>query len=345
MRPDAGLLLSACASGGCGSKIESSALAALLASLHTGGDDRLLVGYDASDDAAVYKIDDEQSLIFTLDFFPPMVSDPKTFGRIAAANALSDIWAMGGRPTVALNIVCFPAALEKQMLADIIAGGAEKIEEAGAALGGGHSIYDREPKYGLAVTGIVETAKVIRNNTPKPGNKLLLTKPLGVGIILAAQRAGLASEEAHLDAVASMERLNRYACESMAKHRVSACTDVTGFGLLVHAMEMAASSASMIFYPEALPFIPAAVGYANEYLITAAGQRNRNRAESDVDVSGLPFATQELLFDPQTSGGLLIAVAPDEAEDLVALIRENGDTSAAIIGEVAPKSEKPILFR
>jgi selenide,water dikinase len=337
-------LLSSCTSGGCGAKIESDALASLLAGIRPANDEKLLVGYDSSDDAAVYKLNDTQSLIFTVDFFPPMVSDPKTFGRIAASNALSDVWAMGGRPMVALNLVCFPEALDKTILADIIAGGSEKIAEAGAVLGGGHSIYDREPKYGLAVTGIVDTAKVIRNNTPLPGHKLVLTKPLGVGIVMAALRAEMASEAAVKKAVASMERLNRYACQCMEGMSVSACTDITGFGLLVHALEMASSSATMILHPPSIPVIPEAVSYADEYLITAAGQRNRNRAGDSVDVSGLPFATQELLFDPQTSGGLLIAVAPDQAETLVAAIREHGDTSAAIIGEVAAQSDKQVMF-
>jgi selenide,water dikinase len=338
-------LLSNCVSGGCGAKIESDGLARLLSSLPVSRDERLLVGYDASDDAAVYQLDEKRSLVFTVDFFPPMINDPKTFGRIAAANALSDVWAMGGRPMLALNLVCFPETMDKQVLADIVAGGAEKIAEAGAVLGGGHSIYDREPKYGLAVTGIVETAKVIHNNTPKPGHQLILTKPLGVGIIMAALRVGMADDRSVQQGIASMERLNRYACESMAGFNVSACTDVTGFGLVVHALEMAGDLVTMVIYPDALPVIPAAVDYANEYLLTAAGQRNRNRAQRSVDVSPLPFATQELLFDPQTSGGLLIAAPPDEAEDLVARIREAGDLCAGIIGEVAPKSEKLVLFR
>ena len=344
-------LLSGCTSGGCGAKIESSALAGLLAALKPGRNENLLVGYDTSDDAAVYRLDEKHSLIFTVDFFPPIINDPKTFGRIAAANALSDVWAMGGRPTLALNMVCFPESLDKQILADIIAGGAEKIAEAGAVLGGGHSIYDKETKYGLAVAGIVETEKVIRNNTPKPGHKLLLTKPLGTGIIMAAARAGMAEDKAVEQAVAVMERLNKYACESMVGFNVSACTDITGFGLLVHALEMAGDSARIILYPEALPVIPAAKVYADEYLITAAGQRNRGRTQKAVDVSPLPFAVQELLFDPQTSGGLLIAAAPDEAEKLASVIRENGDIHTAIIGEVAHNTDtlaKPhelIIFR
>jgi selenide,water dikinase len=338
-------LLSNCVSGGCGAKIDSEGLARLLAGIPSVKDSRLLVGYDASDDAAVYKLNDEQSLIFTVDFFPPMVNDPKTFGRIAAANALSDVWAMGGRPALALNLVCFPEAMDKRALADILAGGAEKIAEAGAVLGGGHSIYDREPKYGLAVTGIVETSKVLRNNTPKRGHKLILTKPLGVGIVMAALRVGLADEAAVKRALASMERLNRYAAESMAGFNVSACTDVTGFGLLVHALEMAGGSASITLYPDAVPLISDAAAYANDYLLTAAGQRNRNRVEKTVDVRALPFAVQELMFDPQTSGGLLIAAPPDEADELVTRIKNAGDEYTAIIGEIAPRSENPIVFK
>ncbi|MDR1362909.1 MAG: selenide, water dikinase SelD [Spirochaetaceae bacterium] len=338
-------LLSNCVSGGCGAKIESEGLSRLLAGLQTGGDPRLLVGYDTSDDAAVYQIDDERSLICTVDFFPPMINDAKTFGRIAAANALSDVWAMGGRPLLALNLVCFPESMDKRVLADILSGGAEKITEAGAVLGGGHSIYDKEPKYGLSVTGIVKTSMVLRNNTPKAGHKLILTKPLGVGIVMAALRVEMADEAAVGRAVASMERLNRYAAESMAGFDVSACTDVTGFGLLVHALEMAGDSASIMLYPDALPFIPEAAGYADEYLLTAAGQRNRNRVEKSVDVSLLPFAAQELMFDPQTSGGLLIAASPDEAEELAARIRSAGDEYAAVIGEIMPRKEDVILFR
>ncbi|MDR0663021.1 MAG: selenide, water dikinase SelD, partial [Spirochaetaceae bacterium] len=277
-------LLSNCVSGGCGAKIESDSLANLLAGLPANGDERLLVGYDAADDAAVYMLDQKRSLIFTADFFPPMVDDPCAFGRIAAANALSDVWAMGGKPLVALNLVCFPEAMDKSVLVEILAGGAEKIAEAGATLGGGHSIYDREPKYGLAVTGLVETSKVVRNNTPKPGHKLILTKPLGVGIVMAALRVEMADDEAVKEALTSMERLNRYACESMADFNVSACTDITGFGLLVHALEMAGDRTSILLFPDALPVITRAAAYADEYLLTAAGQRNRNRAMKHTDV-------------------------------------------------------------
>lgn len=335
--------LSSCTSGGCGAKIGPGELAGILGWLPTFSDPRLTVGFDSSDDAAVFKLNDQTSLISTADFFSPMVDDARSFGRIAATNAMSDVWAMGGVPVLALNIVCFPEALDKSLLGDMLAGGAEKIQEAGAILGGGHSIYDKEPKYGLAVTGLVDNDKVIRNDTLRTGDKLILTKPLGVGIIMAAARADCASPEAQAKAVASMERLNRYAAEKMAGRDISACTDITGFGLLAHLDEMTAGRVSIKVYADALPVIPEAVDYANDFLLTAAGQRNRNHLGERVDVDALPFATQELLFDPQTSGGLLIAVAADEADALVAAIQQD-DPAAAIIGEVVPKAGKETIF-
>lgn len=336
--------LSSCTSGGCGAKIGPGELAGLLQALPATADPNLLVGFDASDDAAVYQLDGEHSLISTADFFSPMVEDARVFGRIAAANALSDVWAMGGRPLVALNLVCFPEKMDTALLGEMLQGGAEKIQEAGAVLGGGHSIYDKEPKYGLAVTGIVETALLLRNNTPQPGHRLLLTKPLGTGILLAAARGGIAGPAVVKKATDVMERLNRYAAAAMAGHTVSACTDITGFGLLAHALEMAGQQATLELWPGALPLLPEAVAYANEYLVTAAGQRNRNHVSPHCDVSNLPFAMQELLFDPQTSGGLLLCVAANEAEALLAEIRAGGDEHAVIIGQVLPKGETPIQF-
>lgn len=335
--------LSSCTSGGCGAKIGPGELAGILGRLPTFSDPRLTVGFDSSDDAAVFRLNDQTSLISTADFFSPMVDDARSFGRIAATNAMSDVWAMGGMPVLALNIVCFPEALDKSLLGDMLAGGAEKIQEAGAILGGGHSIYDKEPKYGLAVTGLVDNDKVIRNDTLRVGDKLILTKPLGVGIIMAAARADCASPEAQARAVASMERLNRYAAEKMAGRDISACTDITGFGLLAHLGEMTAGRVSIKVYADALPVISEAVDYANDFLLTAAGQRNRNHLGDRVDVDALPFATQELLFDPQTSGGLLIAVAANEADALVAAIQQD-DPAAAVIGEVVPKADRETIF-
>jgi len=272
-----------------------------------------------------------------------MVDDPRAFGRIAAANAMSDVWAMRGRVLFALNLLCFPEAMEAGIAGEILAGGAEKLAEAGAVLGGGHSIYDREPKYGLAVTGIALTRHIVRNNTPLPGHKVILTKPLGVGIIMAANRGGAASPDAVQEAVSTMERLNKRASEHAEDFSISACTDVTGFGLLAHALEMLSGGACMRIFPDSLPILPEAAGYAAEYLLTAAGQRNRNYVGTNADLAALSFATQEILCDPQTSGGLLMAADPDEADALLASIRED-DPMAAIIGEITERTGRPIEF-
>ena len=337
-------LLDSCTSGGCGAKISPGTLSELLTGLPLFHDDSLLVGYNSSDDAAVYRLDERRSLVMTVDFFPPMVDDPRTFGRIAAANALSDVYAMGGRPLTALNIVCFPQAMDVSILKDILAGGAEKVLEAGAVLAGGHSIYDKEPKYGLSVTGLVDTDKILRNDTPRVGDRLILTKPLGVGIIMAALRGGVAGAEAVLKATASMERLNRTAAEKMAGFNVSACTDITGFGLLAHALEMAGDTVSVVLWPEALPYFEEAHSYAEEYLLTAAGQRNRNHLAGKAEVERVPFALQELMFDPQTSGGLLISVAAHEAQALLDDIRAD-DPAAQLVGEIVKREKDIILFR
>ena len=336
-------LLENCTSGGCGAKISPGELSGLLAGLPVIHDENLLVGFGSSDDAAVYRLDETHSIVMTADFFPPMVNDPGTFGRIAAANALSDIYSMGARPLMALNLVCFPQSMEIAILKEVLVGGAEKVAEASAALCGGHSIYDKEPKYGLAVTGIVPTDKILRNDTPGHGHKLILTKPLGTGLIMSALRGGAASGGAIDKAVRSMERLNMYAAEKTVGFDVSACTDITGFGLLAHALEMASDRASIALYPNEIPYFEEAYQYAGDYLMTAAGQRNRNHLAGKADVSRLPFALQELLFDPQTSGGLLICVAPDHAACLLAAIQD-GDPAARIIGEVVRRENDVILF-
>lgn len=337
-------ILSNCTSGGCGAKIGPGELSGLLQDLPMFKTPQLLVGYDSSDDAAVYKINETESVISTVDFFSPMVEDAYTFGKIAAANALSDVYAMGGKPIMALNLICFPEKMPLSILREILAGGAEKIKEAGAVLGGGHSIYDKEPKYGLAVTGTIKTNKIIRNNTPKPGNCLIVTKPLGVGIVMAAHRGELASKRAVEKAVSSMQRLNRYAAEKMDSYQVDACTDITGFGLLAHLMEMCSGDVSARLYPESLPIIPEAVDYANDYLLTAAGQRNRNYFGAKGNVESLPFAVQELLFDPQTSGGLLLSVAEKDADALLADIQKD-DPEARLIGCITPAQSDKVVFQ
>jgi selenide,water dikinase len=340
-------MLSNCTSGGCGAKIGPGELSSLLGAIPASKDEKLLVGFDASDDAAVYALDAAKAIVSTVDFFSPMVDDPFVFGQIAAANALSDIYAMGGKPFLALNIVCFPEKHPKAMLADILRGGAVKIAEAGAAVGGGHSIYDREIKYGLAVNGFIHRKKIIRNNTPRIGDSLILTKPLGVGIIMAAARVEAASAKVMKKAVDSMLRLNRYAAEKMSGFTVSACTDVTGFGLLCHLLEMCGGvdgTAAAEIWPEALPFFPEAAAYANDFLLTAAGQRNRNHFSNFGTADALPFATQELMFDPQTSGGLLICVDAEQSPELLAAIQKD-DPSASVIGRILPRQNTPILFR
>ena len=306
-------------------------------------DDRLLVGFDSSDDAAAYRLDDTNCLLSTADFFPPMVADAKTYGRIAAANALSDIYAMGGKPLYALNLVCFPQKLDKRLLQEILSGGAEKCVEACALPVGGHSIYDDGIKYGLAVTGIAEIDRFYRNNTPKEGDKLILTKPLGVGIITAADRVGDADTSDSTEAIASMERLNRYAAEKLVSFSISACTDITGFGLIIHLLEMTAGKFSADIYCERLPYLNRVKYYIENDYITGGGQRNRSFVGERVDTDMLPVWITELLYDPQTSGGLLIAVDAEQADNLLSEI-QIGDPFAAIIGIVKKRGSDEITF-
>lgn len=332
------LLFSNCSSGGCGAKIGPGELRTILAGLPQTADPNLLVGFGASDDAAVYRLSPDLALVSTVDFFPPMVDDPFLFGQIAAANALSDIYAMGGRPVVALNLVCFPQKTDKAVLAEILAGGAEKLREAGVALGGGHSIYDHEPKYGLAVTGVAHPDKILQNNSCQNGDALILTKPLGVGLVMNARRAECAEPGDFAAAAASMTRLNKYAAEKMARFSVNAVTDITGFGFLTHAAEMAGSTHTVTVNFESLPLIPGAMNYAGEFLTTTAGQRNRNHISGSVSIDkATPEAAREILYDPQTSGGLLISVPAQEAEALCAEIQKD-DPAAAIVGLVSEYS-------
>lgn len=333
--------LSECTSGGCGAKIEPDALSGLLTSLPTINDTNLLVGFESSDDAAVYRLSEEQAIVTTVDFFSPMVQDPFLFGKIAAANALSDVYAMGATPITALNVVCFLQNQPVEVLKQILQGGALKVQEAGCALVGGHSIYDKEVKYGLSVTGVVHPNKILKNNTPEAGDKLILTKPLGVGIIMAANRVDLASFEATEKATDSMQRLNKYAAEKFKKFNVTACTDITGFGFLSHALEMANKEVSLKIECREIPYFDEAYLYAQDFLLTAAGQRNRNHFGKYCSVDHLPFALQELLFDPQTSGGLLIAVKEDDAQELLKEIQKD-DPLAKIVGTAEKRNSNAI---
>jgi selenide,water dikinase len=336
-------LLSNCTSGGCGAKLGPGELADILAALRVKQDPELLVGFGGRDDAAIYRLDDERALVSTVDFFSPMVDDPFLFGKIAAANALSDIYAMGGRPLFALNLSCFPEKLDRGILKAILAGGAEKALEADTVIAGGHSIFDHEPKYGLAVTGLIDPRRILRNETCETGDALILTKALGVGLVMAALRGGAVDAAAFKAAADSMERLNRWAAEKMTAHsHVHACTDVTGFGLAVHASEMAGKNHTLVIDGASLPLLPRSLGFAENFYATAAGQRNRNYMEGKADVSALPPALQEIIFDPQTSGGLLIAVAPEAAQELCDAIRQD-DPAAAIIGEVLEREDATVL--
>ena len=305
-------------------------------------DKNLLIGFESSDDAAVYKVSDDIAIVQTLDFFPPMVEDPYTFGKIAATNALSDVWAMGGEVKAAMNIVCFPETMDINILGEIMRGGAEKVIEAGGTLVGGHSIADTDIKYGLSVMGTVHPDKVYANNGGRAGDKLIATKRLGVGIVCTADRVGEASKEAMDSALTAMTTLNKYAAEIAHKYTIHGCTDITGFGFLGHLHEMMDGDLSCHIHARQLPIIPEAVDYADEFLLTAAAQKNRNHFAEYIRFEDVPFAYEEILFDPQTSGGLIIAVAGDEADAMLTELTAAGVT-ASIVGEITELKDVEIL--
>ncbi|WP_442908404.1 selenide, water dikinase SelD [Intestinibacter sp.] len=331
-----------CKGGGCTAKLGPGVLSRVLDKIPRKHDENLLIGFESNDDASVYKITDDIAIVQTLDFFPPMVDDPYTFGKIAAANALSDIYAMGGEVKTALNIVCFPEQMDLNILGDIILGGTEKVQEAGGVLSGGHSIMDQDVKYGLSVTGVINPNKIYSNNGCKIGDKLILTKPLGVGIIATANRVGEASKEAMEKAINSMCTLNKYASEISRKYDIHACTDVTGFSLLGHLNEMVAGKCSAVLNSDKVPYIEEAKNYASEFLLTAAAQRNRNFLEDKVLFNIDDFAMEEILFDPQTSGGLLIAVNPKDADELIEELKTL-ELPCGIIGEIVEEQKYKII--
>ena len=328
-----------CKGGGCTAKLGAGILSRVLERLPKfDKDPALLIGYDSKDDAAVYKLTDEVAVVQTLDFFPPMVDDPYTFGQIAATNALSDIWAMGGQVKTALNIVCFPEKSDLNILGEMMRGGAEKVAEAGGVLAGGHSIADSDVKYGLSVMGVVHPDHIYANNTPQTGDCLVLTKRLGVGILCTANRVGEASAEAMAAAITSMTTLNKYAAQCCRAYEVHACTDVTGFSFLGHLHEMMDGAHSCRIEAGAVPVFSEALRHADEFLLTAAGQRNRNHTGPFVRFENVPFAMEEVLFDPQTSGGLLVALPKEQAAALVEDLRRGG-APAAVVGEVTDSED------
>lgn len=324
--------LASCA--GCGAKVGAGTLAKLLSDIRVHTDENLLVGFDKSDDASVYKLTDDIAVVQTVDFFPPIADDPYLFGQIAATNALSDIYAMGGEPKLCLNIMAVPEDLPGEAVHDLLRGGYDKVYEAGALITGGHSIHDPVPKYGLAVTGFVHPDKILTNAGAKPGDVLFLTKPLGIGVLTTAEKAGLLAEDTRKRMYDLMTTLNRSAAEAMRGLRVHACTDVTGFGLLGHAFEMAQGSGTAITVDtDAVDFLPEALELARDGLLPAGMYRNRSYAEDAVDAGRVPLAVQDLLYDPQTSGGLLIAVDPADAETLYERLK-NTVPSAQRVGTV-----------
>ena len=305
---------------GCGAKVGAGTLAQLLEGIQVHQDPNLLVGFDRSDDASVYQISDGLALVQTVDFFPPIADDPYLFGQIAAANALSDVYAMGGEPKLCLNIMAVPKDMPSEAVHDLLRGGYDKVYEAGALITGGHSILDDEPKYGLAVTGFVHPAKMLTNSGARPGDVLLFTKPIGTGVLTTAAKADMAPPEAMARAHKLMTTLNKSARDAMVRYRVHACTDVTGFGLLGHGLEMAqGSGVELEIEVSAVDFIPEAAELAKMGILPEGMYRNRAFAEGSVDPGGAELWQQDLLYDPQTSGGLLMAVDPEDAE---ALFRE-----------------------
>ena len=304
-------------------------------------DENLLVGFDTSDDGAVYRLTPDLAIIQTLDFFPPMINDPYIFGQIAAANALSDVAAMGGVPKVALNIVAFPANEDPAVLEAILRGGAEKVAEAGAVLCGGHSISDDSIKYGLSVTGVVHPDKILHNNRCNIGDTIVLTKPIGVGILSSGYNSGRVSRAAFDMAVDSMCTLNQHAFDIARKYNLSAATDVTGFGFLGHLNEMVNCGYSIVVNSKNVEYFEEAMGLAVDGRITGGGRRNREFLVDKVAFDGVDAPMQDLLFDPQTSGGLLISLAADDAKRLAAELRDLG-INAGVAAEVVPREDRNI---
>ncbi len=295
----------------------------------------MLVGLDGPDDAAVYQLNDEQAIVSTIDFFPPVVDDPYTFGSIAAANAMSDVYAMGGEVLFALNLAAFPDDLDRSILTEILRGGAEKVAEAGAIITGGHTVSDKEPKYGLAVTGLVHPARILTKGGAQPGDLLVLTKPLGVGLITTALKRQ-AADSAHVQAaVKSMSTLNRHASHLAQRFQAHACTDITGFGILGHGLEMTNASHVMFrLHFGDLPLLPGTIEYAEREIFPGGLTRNRDFVLPHVRFADRITTVQRaILYDPETSGGLLIALDPEQARSYVAQAAIDG-IDARIIGEV-----------
>ena len=312
----------------------------MLSKLDFGVSPDLLVGISTGDDAGVFRLRDDLAIVNTIDFFTPVVDDPYTYGQIAAANSLSDVYAMGGAPQTALNIVCWPqSGLPGEMLAEILRGGCEKAREAGAFVVGGHSVADEEVKYGMAVTGVIDPRRIIRNVGARPGDALLLSKPLGTGVLMTAFKRDRLAVEFYTAAVRWMAELNATAARMMLKYDVHAATDITGFGLAGHGAKMADGSGVTLLIEESdLPLLPGALELSREGMIPGGGRRNREFYGPGVKVSEeVADEMAEIVFDPQTSGGLLIALSESEAHSLLADLQKSGNNDASIIGRVTQR--------
>jgi selenide,water dikinase len=333
--------------GGCSAKISPKLLDEILKYLPLPADPNILVDIDTHDDAGVYRVNDELALVLTTDFFPPVCSDPYEFGQIAAANSISDVYAMGGDPILALNIMMFPAAkLPMEAYAEILKGGSDKATEAGVRIIGGHTIDDSPPKYGLAVVGYIHPQKIITNAGAKPGDFLILTKPIGTGIIMAGQRLGMVSDADIAEAIKQMKLLNKSGAEVIKKYNVKGATDVTGFGLAGHALKMAkASKVSLKMNMKNVPLIGDVYNMIDDGCIPGASFRNLEFAEKDICFAAdLDYNLKMMAFDAQTSGGLLFCAPPDKVDKIIADLHDAGLQNANVIGYVTDHEEKLIYL-
>lgn len=330
---------------GCAAKIGPSVLDSVLKNLPKFEDSNLLVGFDKKDDALVYKVSHDKVIIQTVDFFPPMVDDPYTFGQIAAANALSDVYAMGGNPAIAMNLLCFPSCLDPSIMHYILSGGYSKVEEAGAIIAGGHTIADPTPKYGLCVTGFAHPNEILTNSNAKTGDVLVLTKPLGIGILNTAAKAELLTSDEIKEVTNIMTELNKYAKESFANLKVNSCTDITGFSLIGHGYEMASGSDKTIeIFSDNVPMLPKALEYARMGIIPEGMYNNQDYLKDIFRCSNnVPQEIHDVLLDPQTSGGLLLSMPEKDAKEFLSRM-ECYTPWARIIGEVTDKKDSSIII-
>lgn len=338
-------LLTTVEQGGCSAKLPPDVLFAALGTLPAQTDPRLMVGIATGDDAGVYRLTDDIALIETTDFFPPICSDPYDFGQIAAANALSDVYAMGGRVLTAMNLVMFPATgIPFEVLHEIVRGGQDKVAEAGGLVVGGHTIADYPPKFGLAVTGMVHPDRLINNANAEPGQVLILSKPVGTGALVAGQRLGQAQADDYTRALDAMKQLNREASLIMQEFGVRAATDITGFGLLGHALNIAkASSVTMEINARQIPSLPGALELIDAGCIPGAAFRNLSHVEQHTDFAGdLPYGAKMLALDPQTSGGMLMCAPADQVEAILTALHLRGCPQAAVIGRTLAPGDKHV---